>query len=148
MGLKATFTLPSIVKYNKQQENVRYKSQLNAFTTAGEAFIVETKDNDLPKTFTDYTGNLRSSIGYIIVYNGKQVAINFSYSILGSIREVGLQIGIELAEEISKEYKTGFAMICVAGMGYALTVEQFGKTVLTQASLNLSIKIREILSNL
>jgi len=148
MSLRATFTLPSILKYNKQQEDVRFNSQLNAFTTAGESFISETKDNNLPRTFTDYTGNLRSSIGYVIVYNGKQVAINFSYSSLGSEREIGLQKGIELAEEISKQYKTGFAMVCVAGMGYALTVEQFGKTVITQASLNLSQKIREILSSL
>lgn len=145
MGLGATFTLADILKYQEQQSIERYESILAAYIKAGDKFCLDARSRS---TYKDYTGNLRSSIGYVIIYNAKQVAINFTYSPIGTDKETGLQTGIQLAELIGGEYPKGFVMVCVAGMEYALKVESYNKDVITEAAFDLTKNIRALLSEL
>jgi hypothetical protein len=89
--------------------------------------------------FNDQTGNLRSSEGYIILHNGKQLFKNFEVSGRGL---QGLQLGEEKAEEIASSYPKGWAIVFVAGMEYASYVEAKGRDVLTGSTLGLESKIR------
>jgi hypothetical protein len=82
------------------------------------------------KTYRDQTGNLRSSIGYIIVKDGKVVKQSFT----GSKAE-GKQRAQQVASELISEIGQGWALIVVAGMNYALSVESRGLDVLSSAEL-------------
>lgn len=79
-------------------------------------------------TYTDRTGDLRNSIGYLVVQYGRIITENFS---IGSGHEKGKQEArahaIEVARELppSKTY-----LVWVAGMEYARYVEAIGFDVI------------------
>ncbi len=82
--------------------------------------------------YDDQTGNLRSSTGYILTYDGDIVYENFKLSPYGTEKEKGLKEGRKLAKEaVNNE---GWGVIFVAGMEYASWVEGRNLTVLTTAT--------------
>lgn len=85
----------------------------------------------------DHTHNLRSSIGYAIFKDGKQVTNYFNQVEDG---KKGIEKGREFAAQIGKE-TTGYTLVVVAGMNYAVYVESKGRDVLTSGE----IKAKEIL---
>jgi len=95
---------------------------------------VKTARND--GNYNDITGNLRSSIGYVVLENGQEVSYAMrqrSKQIKGSAGngKDGVKAGKELLEKLRGEYPRGFALIVVAGMQYAVYVEEVrGKNVL------------------
>jgi hypothetical protein len=109
----------------------------------GETFITNARSNN---TYQDQTGNLRSSIGYVILKDGVQV--------VGSAFEVvkkgnkGSQIGEEMVGAIAKSYPTGFVLIVVAGMDYAAAVEAKGFDVLTVSGLQAASDLKKALEKL
>lgn len=80
--------------------------------------------------FRDQTGNLRSSIGYVVVKDGKPVNVSF-----GAVKggHAGVNEGQRLALQIGSGYAEGYALVVVAGMNYAVHVESKGRDVLTSA---------------
>ena len=52
----------------KASVEAKMKVIINTFCYVGEQCIVEARDNG---DYTDQTGNLRSSIGYAVLWNGK-----------------------------------------------------------------------------
>lgn len=78
-------------------------------------------------TYKDRTANLRNSIGYVIVRNGKVMGTQFESQGRGSEWTSedgeGEKVGKELALSLAKEFTEGFALIVVAGMEYASYVE-------------------------
>lgn len=80
--------------------------------------------------FNDQTGNLRSSIGYVVVKDGKPVNVSF-----GAVKggHTGVNEGQRLALQIGSKQTEGCALIVVAGMNYAVHVESKGRDVLTSA---------------
>lgn len=91
--------------------------------------------------FNDDTGNLRSSIGFILMYDGEIVYQDFQLSPRGSDKETGLNNGIAYADKLGKEYSTGWAIITVAGMEYASWVEALGYDVITGSTLGAQKKL-------
>jgi hypothetical protein len=83
-------------------------------------------------TYKDQTGNLRSSIGYILYHNGKEISRQFEIVKDG---EDGIRKGSALARDVASEYGKGFVAVVVAGMNYAAYVEAKGKDVITGSSL-------------
>jgi len=82
-------------------------------------------------TYKNQTGNLRSSIGYVIVKDGRVLKRNFKAA---SKDEGGT--GVRTAEQIALKAITntdGFGLIVVAGMNYASAVEVKGYDVITSA---------------
>lgn len=102
---------------------------LSALQRTGEKFIKNARSTN---TYKDVTGNLRSSIGYIILKNGAQV---FEGGFI-TFKEggEGAKVGKKVIEEISKRFGTGYVLICVAGMDYAAAVESKGFDVITGSS--------------
>lgn len=107
---------------------------IRALSYLGEMCVIEAKDRPQESSWFDQSGNLRSSIGYIIVYNGKTI----KYSEFNQVKQGsdGIKEGKELATELAKQYTSGYALIVVAGMNYAELVEAMdSKVVLASAEL-------------
>ncbi len=90
-------------------------------TSYGNKCITEAKNNG---SYTDQTGNLRNSIGYVVLYDGVVKS-----SVLAN------QQGKKLLEELIPKYSKGLVLIVVAGMNYATYVEAKNYNVLTSAEL-------------
>lgn len=98
----------------------------------GESAISEARENG---DYMDQTGNLRSSVGYVILNNGKTVLENIQRSDRGTDRSTGVQVAKNFIQEISEKYKNDFVLIVVAGMDYAVYVEALGRNVLSSSKL-------------
>lgn len=97
---------------------------------AGENFVKYARGIH---TYEDRTGNLRSSIGYVIIQDGEIIFENFAESDKGTEKVKGLAKGGQLAEAIALSYPKGLVLIGVAGMQYAAAVEAKGFDVVTGA---------------
>lgn len=107
---------------------------IRALSYLGEVCVIEAKDRPQESSWFDQSGNLRSSIGYVIVHNGKTI----KYSEFNQVKQGsdGIKEGKELATELAKQYTSGYALIVVAGMNYAELVEAMdSKVVLASAEL-------------
>ena len=80
-------------------------------------------------SYKDQTGNLRSSIGYVIVKDGMS-----DFTTVKNGRE-GTQGGAAFARQLVKEFPSGIVLIVVAGMNYAAHVSARGYNVLDSAEL-------------
>lgn len=98
--------------------------------------------------FNDQTGQLRSSIGYIITYDGAVVNFDFDSSEAKvksgaeDKREQGKSLAIEYANSLVQNTK-GYGLICVAGANYAFYVEAKGFDVITGSSLQATETLRK-----
>lgn len=101
---------------------------------AGEEFVKIAREKG---KYTDHTGNLRSSIGYAIVGNGKILSENFQLSSgKGTDKITGKQTAKRLTAELTHLYNDGFVLIGVAGMKYAVIVESMeNKDVISLAGM-------------
>lgn len=88
----------------------------------GEQFLIDARNTN---SYKDRTGNLRSSIGYVIYKDGEEVFGNFEGT------EVGKQTSRRLISQLKVEYPRGYILIAVAGMSYAAAVESKGYDVIT-----------------
>lgn len=135
-GLKALFGKQQIARVleNFQKENDSRMIQTLQFL--GEQFVNKARLSD---TYRDRTGNLRSSIGYVILKDGGIVDSNFE-----GIAE-GVTKGKDVANEVAMEYPKGFVLIGVAGMDYAAYVEAKNYDVIT-GSAPTSAELKSILN--
>lgn len=87
---------------------------------AGEEFvkIARKKGN-----YQDRTGNLRSSIGYVIVKDADILTENYEQSTSGTDKQTGMREAKRLVSELIPLYKKGWVLIGVAAMPYAVYVE-------------------------
>lgn len=76
--------------------------------------------------FKDRTANLRSSIGYAIYYNGRQITSSYTGTAEGTAN------GEALADQAGAG-TSGYSLVVTAGMYYAVYVESKGRDVLTSA---------------
>ena len=97
------------------------KAATQKFIEVGERCITEARDNG---SYTDRTGHLRSSVGYVVLLDGvvqSQGNINKHHQ--------------EQIEKIKVKYPKGLVLIVVAGKNYAAYVEAKGYNVLSSAEL-------------
>lgn len=111
----------------------------NLLAAAGEMFVKYARELH---TYEDHTGNLRSSIGYIICKNGESVMEDFQHSDRGTDKITGNIKGRQLAETIASSFPFGYILIGVAGMQYAAAVEAKGYDVVTGACSQAEIWLR------
>jgi hypothetical protein len=97
---------------------------------AGEMFVKYARELH---TYEDQTGNLRSSIGYVVCKDGESITENFQQSDKGTDKTTGNYKGKQLAETIASSYHSGYVLVGVAGMQYAAAVEAKGYDVVTGA---------------
>ncbi len=95
-------------------------------SAAGEKYIEFSRKSG---SYKDHTGNLRSSVGYMIFKDEECVAENFKKSQNGTDKQTGVIKARRLAEKIALEVGTGWVLILTAGMEYAARVEALGYDV-------------------
>jgi len=130
-GLRPLFNTRDLGRMYDKFEDRTNKVLLETLQYAGEYFVREAR---LHGKYTDITGNLRSSIGYAIVDNGKIHEINIQEAKKGNDKKTGTESGRRLLLQLANEHNTGLVLIGVAGMDYALYVENIdAKDVITSS---------------
>jgi len=79
--------------------------------------------------FTDRTGNLRSSIGYVITVDG-QIVSSSDFRPVKPTGQEGSDVGESFAKRLAEEFPECIALVVVAGMSYAGYVAARGFDVL------------------
>lgn len=102
-----------------------HRSVINRLAFLGEQCVNHARDYGIG-FYQDQTGNLRSSLGYAIYYNGALVTLKVDGDM-----PTGLETGQNVIETVAQNYPTGYVLIVVAGMSYAIHVESKGYNVLT-----------------
>lgn len=87
---------------------------------AGEEFVKIARQKG---AYRDQTGNLRSSIGYVIAKDGDVLTENFELSKKGSEKSLGMREAKRLTSDLIGLHKNGWVLIGVAAMPYAAAVE-------------------------
>lgn len=129
MGVEAQFTTEVVRERFEAflQEIVR--RQVEALQQLGEMCVAHARSIPKEQGFEDQTGNLRSSIGYVVFVDG--VAVHSLYEEVkgGSI---GAKTGEALAHKVGQGTQ-GVCLVVTAGMNYALHVESRGRDVIASA---------------
>lgn len=127
MGIKAEFghgkITASVAAFQKRLET----ATVYMLKYLGESLVVYAKDRH---NYTDQSGNLTNSIGYVVVHNGKPVAFG-GLNQPGEGKDAGYKLAMEMAAKVSST----FSLIIVAGMNYAAYVEAKGYNVILPAEL-------------
>ena len=126
MGIKANFPTGQIRRHIQNQIPLIEQGIILALASLGEQLVNHARSLD---TYKDQTGNLRSSIGYVIAKNGKVVKDYFPGE-----KPTGTNTGRTFAS-LESSGKKGFSLIVVAGMEYAAKVESRGYDVIASAEL-------------
>ena len=114
----------------------------------GRETVTSIRDEDV-SSWIDQTGNLRSSIGFIIVRDGATVFRGGFSKVDGPKRGTttvdGTKVGVSFAESLAAKFPKGYALIIVAGMEYASYVEDIeGKVVLAEGRLFAKRRLDEL----
>ena len=117
----------------KEAERVE-RLTIRALAYLGEQCVSRVRNRGGDQSWYDQSGNLRSSVGYVIAYNGSII----QYSDFNQIKQgsEGVTVGKKLAEELVKRYSNDYVLVIVAGMNYAEYVEAMeNKNVLASTEL-------------
>lgn len=132
-GITPLFTKSDLNKWFKIFENDVHAKTYTLLQAAGEMFVKYARESG---KYFDHTGNLRSSIGYVILENGSIESDNFKIVHAGTDGKEGVEKAKKLARQLANTYNTGMVLIGVAGMEYAVYVEAMeSKDVITAANI-------------
>jgi hypothetical protein len=138
VSIKPRFTNADIKKMIHAKRKAIDDAILLSLQRVGEQFIADARDQ---RTYKDITGNLRSSIGYVILHNGFQkVKAGFEQIKAGG---EGVKVGQRFIDEISEKYGSGWIFIAVAGMDYAASVESRGFNVITSSATDAARQLKQ-----
>ena len=141
MGLKCKTSSAEIEEYFDQRVKAIRQAQINNLVYVGEAAVKEARESG---RYKDQTGNLRSSIGYCVLDNGKVIKES-SFDVARGVwkddkgrkhpysGDAGSSEGREFLPKLISEHSKGLALIIVAGMNYAAYVEAKNYNVLDSA---------------
>lgn len=118
---------------------------INRLILVGETFVRNARLNG---NYLDQTGNLRSSIGFIVLKNGTAVHENYEEAQSGTDKGKGIQSAKQFISQLRTNFRMGYTLIVVAGMDYAAAVESRGKDVLTSSGKQAEIDIRFALNEI
>lgn len=120
-------------------------------TYLGEQCVNRVRDRSGEESWNDQTGNLRSSIGYMITRDGK-IATKGGFKSTKAPKgdgSKGQTVGEKYATTISSENSSRMALVVVAGMEYAIYVEaRDNKDVLASTQLWAQQKANEMFKRL
>nr|WP_319510173.1 hypothetical protein [uncultured Draconibacterium sp.] len=132
------------IKAIQRQASQADELTIKVLKYVGENFVREARLN---REFIDDTGNLQSSIGYVIVKNRKIIWQAIKGIGTNSTAE-GKEAGERLAEAIAITLPDGFALVGVAGMEYGIYVEAMGIEVISGSVPETRKLLKEIFKEL
>lgn len=130
MPIRQVTPTSEINAYIEKQMQTWRKLIVRNFIYVGEQVLNAARSTD---SYKDQTGNLRSSIGYVVVEDGRVVsASNFETVKQGG---KGSADGRQYAMDLARKFPQGIVLIVCAGMNYAAYVSAKGLDVLDSAEL-------------
>lgn len=130
-----------IDKYLKSRVEELINETIYKLSYIGERVVNTAR---LSGEYLDQTGNLRSSIGYIISVDG-EIIRQGEFNVVKDGKD-GTKSGEALAQALAKTSK-GITLIVVAGMHYAIYVSAKGLDVLDSAEIELGKQLQEQFKN-
>ena len=134
MGIRMTTKLSEVHDMLMREAERVERLTIRALSKLGEQCVTKIRDRAGDKSWYDQTGNLRSSVGYVIAHNKNII----QYSTFNQVKQgsEGVKTGKDLAKELAKRYSNNYVLIVVAGMNYAEFVEAMdNKDVLSSTEL-------------
>ena len=134
MGIRMTTKLSEVHDMLMREAERVERLTIRALSKLGEQCVTKIRDRAGDKSWYDQTGNLRSSVGYVIAHNKNII----QYSTFNQVKQgsEGVKTGKDLAEELAKRYSNNYVLIVVAGVNYAEFVEAMdNKDVLASTEL-------------
>ncbi len=144
MGIVLKTPQQAIERMVEEKAKVIKRTIIEALSMIGEECIkiARTQGN-----YTDQTGNLRSSIGFMIVQDGREVSQQGFEQVKGGSE--GVKVGKRVVKEVAKEFPQHSVLIVVAGMNYGIYVERIhNKDVLTSAKLYAKTEAKKIMQDI
>lgn len=151
-SIKANFTKADIEKMMNDIQLTVDNAIMRRLVFVGERFVANARMNG---NYVDHTGNLRSSIKYFILKDGKIVYGEFNDAVKPVITKNN-----ELAEhqpvneeksvlaQIQEEHPKGFVLVGIAGMNYAAYVESKNYDVITSSAIAAENDLRKALEEM
>lgn len=137
MGIKVTGT-QEVKTYLQSETQRMVKAFIGRVDMLAKDVVTAIRTGEA-SFWNDQTGNLRSSIGYIIVRDGQKLSSDFqAYNGRG---QQGMQEGLSFAQRLAAQYPKGIAVIFVAGMEYAAYVEGIESRVVLAGGELLAIQL-------
>ena len=135
---------PADIERMLQEKIAKYEEKIvRILRFVGEKCINEAREYG---SYQDRTGNLRSSIGYIVLKDGKPIEKGgFKLTKLGGN---GQKEGETFINKVISQYPKGFVLVVIAGMKYASYVEARNYNVLTSAELLAEREVPKLLKAL
>jgi hypothetical protein len=155
--IKPKFTKQDIDKYVKDRITAIENAIVSMLQKIGEDFVSNGRNMG---AYRDQTGNLRSSVGYVILkyslqlHKGGFVKITAKKKPGAKLIETisGAKAGDLLVEQLKKEfaekYRNAIVLVGVAGMDYAIFVESKGLDVITGSSQIAAVQLKESVERL
>lgn len=143
MPIKRLSPRNALGKYLERKANELRRVLLNNLIYVGDEAVKEARQRG---RYQDRTCNLRSSVGYCILDDGKPVKIS-GFEVVKGGRQ-GAQQGRKFLESLMSEHSTGLVLIVVAGMEYAQYVEAMNLNVLDSAEQMAQRLVPELLKAL
>ena len=134
MGIRMTTKLSEVHDMLMRETERVERLTIRALSKLGEQCVTKIRDRAGDKSWYGQTGNLRSSVGYVIAHNKNII----QYSTFNQVKQgsEGVKTGKDLAKELAKRYSNNYVLIVVAGMNYAEFVEAMdNKDVLASTEL-------------
>lgn len=139
--IRMTTPMAAIDKKIAKEINRAENEILKKLSFIGENAVNDARGNG---DYLDHTGNLRSSIGYTILKNGETVRTS-SFDRVKQEASKAKGESTKLLNELRTKFNTGFVLIVVAGMDYAVTVEARGRNVLSSSKLLAEIMAKRLI---
>lgn len=135
---------PADIERMLQEKIAKYEEKIvRILRFLGEKCINEAREYG---SYQDRTGNLRSSIGYVVLKDGKSIEKGgFQLTKSGGN---GQKEGEAFINKVISQYSKGFVLVVVAGMKYASYVEARNYNVLTSAELLAEREVPKLLKAL
>lgn len=143
MAITQLTPMQEIDAYIEEQMKRKINALVYYFKYVGEQCLNAARQS---QAYKDRTGNLRSSLGYVLAMDGK--IIEQSTFEVVSNGAAGAKSGIQYAKEIIRQYPEGIVLVVVAGMQYAVHVAALKGDVLDSAELLADKLVPQILKQL
>ena len=143
MPITAKFNMDDVRKRIYAFRDKIEREEIIRLQKIGEKCVIHAHNVAPDVGFEDQTGNLRSSIGYMVFNNG--IAIHTGYDQVNGSE--GAKNGEELARKVGEQTK-GICLVVTAGMEYAVYVEAKGRDVITSAEMMAERELPEELEKL
>lgn len=143
MGITLLTPESAVAEFIREQTERITTALIYNMQYIGERCLNAARETD---SYKDQTGNLRSSVGYVIVRDGK-IIDRSDFATVKQGQE-GSRTGLRFAKEVARQFPEGIVLIVVAGMNYASYVSAKGYDVIESAELLADKLVPQILKQL